>query len=134
MHGKKLLINSYIMSSLSFLVEAYPCHIPFKIIKKTKELIADFFWSSKTWRISQKNLALKKSHGGLELPDIDTFIRCKLLKWIFRIHYSPISQWNAYGKFCISHQDTRFNVVNFLLNHGGYRHVVMQRFTWSFGS
>lgn len=115
MQGKKLLISSYIMSSLSYLIDVYITDISQNVIKQTKELIADFLWSGKTWRISQKSLALKKCHGGLELPDIDNFIKCKKLKWIIRINYSQLSPWNAFGKFCIHKYDLKFGIQNFLL-------------------
>ena len=60
LEGKKLLINSYIMSSMSYLVDLYPNNIPSNFIKQTRELIRDFIWNSKTWRISQNNLGLQK--------------------------------------------------------------------------
>ena len=113
--GKKILINSYIMSSLSFLVDIYTSNISSKFIQETRNLIRDFLWGGKTWHISQQNLGLKKTHGGLELQDIDNFILCKKLKWITKIHFSDLSKWNAYGKYCLQKYDVKFNCNNFLL-------------------
>ena len=52
------------MSSLSYLIEIYPDHIPEKFIKDTRVLIRDFLWKAKIWRISQKNLGLQKKARG----------------------------------------------------------------------
>ena len=115
LRGKKLLINSYIMSSISYLADLYPHNVPPKFVKETKALICEFLWSGKTWKISQKNLALKHEHGGLELKDIDNFIECKKVKWILRIYSTPIATWNAYGKHCLQRYDELYGVNDFLV-------------------
>ena len=113
--GKKIIINSYIMSVTSFLTEIYTHHIPSIYIKRTKELICDFIWSGKTWRISQKNLALRKEHGGLEIQDIDNFIMCKKIKWILRIIGNDIVKWNTYANYCLTSLDAKYHTISFLL-------------------
>ena len=114
--GKKLLINSYIVSSISYLIDIYSANVSSEFVKQTKELIRDFLWNSKCWKISQTNLALRKCHGGIELPDLDNFIKCKRIKWIIRIHFSKISVWNTYGKYCLSKYDAKYGIKNFLMN------------------
>ena len=118
LEGKKILINSYIMSSISYLADIYTENIPTNFIKDTKNLIRDFLWKGKSWRVSQKNLGLSKKHGGLELKDLDNFVKCKKLKWIVRIHFNEIGKWNAYGKYCIAIADKRFGIKDFLLQCG----------------
>ena len=113
--GKKMIINSYIMSTTSYLCETYTNHIPQKYVTKTKELIRDFLWSGKTWRISQKTLALRKVHGAVELQDIDNFIMCKKIKWILRIICTPQMKWNSYGKYCLALADNTFHTQNFIM-------------------
>ena len=89
--GKKLLINSYIMSSISYLADIYSHKIPDKYIKETKSLICKFLWKGKSWRISQANLGMRKVHGGQELKDLDTFFESKKNKWVVKTHFSPLS-------------------------------------------
>ena len=113
--GKKLLLNSYILSSISYLSDIYTEHVPSKFVKETKELIRDFLFNGKTWRISQKNLGLSKPHGGIILKDLDNYIECKRLKWIMKIHFSPECKWNAYGKHYLTCLDQAYGVENFLL-------------------
>ena len=103
------------MSSISFLTDIYTCNIPEKFIKETRNLLCEFLWSGKTWRIAQNSLALRKEHGGLELKDLDNFIECKKIKWLIKIHFSEVSTWNEYGKYCLHKYDVLYNVENFLL-------------------
>jgi len=115
LEGKKMLIYSYIMSSISYLADVYTFNIPQTFLRQTKDLIRDFLWSGKSWRIAQKTLALRKEHGGLELQDIDNFILCKKIKWILKINFSKLSSWNAYGKYCLHKCDNKYGIENFLL-------------------
>ena len=112
--GKKLLINSYIMSSMSYLIDVYTSNIPHKFLQETNELLRDFLWEGKVWRIAKKTMALRKEHGGLELKDLENFVTCKKIQWIIRIQYSLVSIWNSYGKLCLSSCDTRFDIQHFL--------------------
>ena len=114
--GKKLIINSFIMSSLSYLFDVYTNHVCDKFVKDTRDLIRDFLWKGKTWRISQKSLALRKQHGGIELPDLDNFIESKKLKWIVKVHFSKLSIWNNIGKYYLQNMDNDSGVINFLLS------------------
>ena len=115
LQGKKLLINSYIMSSVSYLVNIYPCNIPASFITQTNELIRNFLWSGKTARVAHKTLALAKTDGGIELQDLEHFIECKKLRWIVKIHFSDFTRWNAFGKFYLHYFDNMFGMSNLLL-------------------
>ena len=48
LEGKELVINSYIISSMSYLVDVYTDHIPNVFIKQIRELICDFLWTGST--------------------------------------------------------------------------------------
>ena len=52
--GKNTLINAYIMYSISYLAEMYTEHIPQNFINETKNLMRDFLWRGKTWKVAQK--------------------------------------------------------------------------------
>ena len=73
--GKKLLINSYIISNISYLCDIYTANIPESFLTQTKDLIREFLWGGKTWRVAQKTTSLLKEHGGLDLTDITSFIQ-----------------------------------------------------------
>ena len=115
LNGKKMLINSYIFSSLSYLIEVYTSNISMSIIKKSKDLICNFLWGGNTWKIAEKNIALRKCHGGFEIKDLENLIMCKKIKWILRIHFCKLNTWNAFGKYCIKKYDHDFGIENFLL-------------------
>lgn len=128
--GKKILINSYIMSSISYLADIYTGNVPENFISKTKNLVREFLWSGKTWRISQKNLGLKKCHGGIQLKDLDNFIASKKLKWIIKIHFSDQCRWNTYGKYCLSSLDKLSGQNNFLMQCSNLKglHIKLSEF------
>ncbi len=115
LRGKKLLINSYILSSVSFLAEIYTADIPTLFISETKKLICNFIWGSNTWRVSQETLGLKREQGGLEIHDINNFINSKKLKWIIKIHFSELKKWNAIGKYFLKCQDDVFGIEDFIM-------------------
>ena len=116
LEGKKLIINAYIMSSLLYLIDIYTTNIPKDFIRNTKDLIRDFLWNGKKWKISQKTIALRKEHGGIELQDLDNLIVCKKIKWLLKIHFSESSMWNTYGKYCLGRLDRMYDVKDFLMN------------------
>ena len=59
------------------MIDVYPDNISEFVIKETKNLIKEFLWKGKTWRVAQKTMSLKKIHGGLEIPDIDAIIQAR---------------------------------------------------------
>ena len=113
--GKKLLINSYIMSSVSYLTDIYTEHVPPIFLKETKNLIKEFLWGGKTWRVASKTMATRSQHGGLEIPDLESYIKSKKISWILKIHYKPSSTWNTIGKYYLTLYDEKFDTQNFLL-------------------
>ena len=117
--GKKLLINSYLIPVLSHGVEMYITHISENFFKQTKELICDFLFNGKTWQIAKRTMALRKQHGGIELPDIENIIKSKALQWIMRIYFSETKTWNVIGKEYLQSCGTNFDQTNFLLKCSG---------------
>jgi exodeoxyribonuclease III len=123
--GKKLLINSYITSNISYLAEVYTENIPEIFLEETKNLIRDFIWG-KTWRVAQATMSLYREHGGIELPDLDSLIKSKKILWILKIHYSKINNWNCLGKQILQSLDTDFNTDNFLLQCSSLKGLSMR--------
>ena len=114
--GKKLLIHSYLIPIISHGIEMYPDQIPDNFIKDTKNIICNFMWGGNTWRVSKQTCALRRTHGGLELPDIENLIRSKKIQWIMRIHFSENKKWNTIGKEMLSRYDSNYGQKHFLLN------------------
>ena len=115
LQGKKILISSFIVSGLSFMIDCYPDNISEYVMKETKNLIKEFLWKGKTWRVAQKTMSLKKNHGGIEIPDIDAIIQARQINWIKKIHFSVVQSWNAIGKHYIASQDGINKCENFIL-------------------
>ena len=98
------------------MAEIYTANVPEEFIKQTNELIRDFLWGGKLWKVGQKNMAIKKQHGGLEIPDIETFIDSRKIKWILRIRYSERNRWNILGKKYLQIFDRKFARNFFILS------------------
>jgi hypothetical protein len=114
LQGKKLLINSYITSNLSYLAEVYTENIPENILRETQDLIRDFLWG-KIWRVSKNTMSLHKEHGGIEIPNLESLIKAKKIMWILKIHHSKLEKWNCLGKTFLQCLDKDFNTEHFLL-------------------
>ena len=82
-------------------------------------------WGRKTWQVSQKNIGLRKKHGGIELQDLHHFIESKKLKWVIRIHFSNLSKWNAIGKKYFQSCDKLYDMENFLLRCSSFNGMVL---------
>ena len=113
--GKRILINAFVIPVISFLTEIYTENIPDIFLKETKKLFCDFLWDGKTWKISQKTLALKKEDGGLEFSDIHTLNEAKKVHWILKIHFSEMQKWNIIGKHYLENLDLDFGQQDFFL-------------------
>ena len=61
------------MSNIAYLCDIYTANISERFIKETKDLVRDFIWGGKTWRVAQKTVSLRTEHTGLEIPDVDVF-------------------------------------------------------------
>ena len=103
------------MSSLSFLCDIYAANIPTDILKQTNDLIRYFLWGEKTWRVAKKMMALRKENAGLEIPDLDTYIKAKKVKWLINIHFKHEERWNIIGKGMLKLKDGLFGQESFLL-------------------
>ena len=123
LQGKKLLINSYVLSTVSFLTEVYTTHVPDNFITQTKQLICEFLWGKKTWQVAQTNVGLKNKHGGIELQDLHHFIESKKLKWVIRIHFSNLRKWNALGKHYFQSCDKLYQIEYFLLQCSSFKGI-----------
>ena len=113
--GKKTLINSYIISNIGYLTEIYAANIPDKFIKDTTDLIRDFLWEKPVWKVAKKTMALKKEHGGIEIPDVSVFIQSRKIKWLIRIIHTLPQNWNIIGQKILTRLDEKYNERFFIL-------------------
>ena len=113
--GKKTLINSYIISNIGYLTEIYAANIPDKFIKDTTDLIRDFLWEKPIWKVAKKTMALKKEHGGIEIPDVSVFIQSRKIKWLIRIIHTLPQNWNIIGQKILTRLDEKYNERFFIL-------------------
>ena len=121
LYGKKVLINSYVISSIGYLSEIYTANIPDIFVAKTTELIRNFLWNGKTWKVAKQTVALSKEHGGLEIPDIEVFLKSCMVKWILKIRFNPKCLWNSIGLQQLQKMDHEYDDPFFLLKCSSHK-------------
>ncbi len=72
---------------------------------------------------SLKNYSPKKEHGGLDIPDIQTFIQSRKIKWIIKIRFSEIDNWNKIGHKIFTKLDEKYNEEYFLLKCSNLKNI-----------
>ena len=50
------------------------------------ELIEDFLWKGKTWRIAKKTLTLQTEHSGVEIREIQNKMESKTIMLIMKVY------------------------------------------------
>ena len=75
---------------------------------------------------SPEDCFFQKICGGLELPDIDCFIKAEKVKWILRINFSEEKNWNILKKKYLKTLDNSFGQTNFLLRCKSLLHINIQ--------
>ena len=115
LQGKRVLINSYILSDVGYIMEMYPNHVTQNFIQSLKEMCCNFLWKGKSWKISQKTMSLMRKHGGFEFPDFETLLKTKKIKWILNIISKPLNSWNSCGQHILRYFDHFFKQNYFLL-------------------
>ena len=108
LHGKVLVLKSYIFSSIGYLIEMEG--IPQKFIKEIKTLCFKFLWDGKVRQVSDLVTCIPKIKGGLGMIDIDSLVKTKQLKWIHKILNDDTQSWNILGKFWLQSQDRLYDM------------------------
>ena len=68
-----------------FLFQNLPTSIPSQSFKRWNGIITNFIWNNKRKRVKFKTLIKSKEHGGLALPDLQTYFHAtqinNIMKW-----------------------------------------------------
>ena len=90
--GKISVIKTFILSSFNHIFTSLPapCTI---LLRKLNNLLYSFLWDDKPDKIKRKFVTNSYLHGGLNMVDIDTFIKCQKLTWVKRLIQTPNAPW-----------------------------------------
>ena len=78
-------IKMMVLPQFLFLFQNLPTSIPSQSFKRWNGIITNFIWNNKRKRVKFKTLIKSKEHGGLALPDLQTYFHAtqinNIMKW-----------------------------------------------------
>jgi hypothetical protein len=104
--GKVLILKSLVLSTVGYEIEMRG--IPEAHLKTLKTLIWNYLWDGKTPLLNRQTCLLGQEHGGLSMFDIDSIVKCKQVKLIYKIMHSTTQTWNILGKHWLKSYDTHY--------------------------
>ena len=90
-YGKIQIIKSLLIPKFTYLFHSHI--VPKDILNKINSMIYDFLWSGKREKIKRSTLIGNKLKGGLEMIDLDSYIRTIKLKWIKALTSDEYANW-----------------------------------------
>ena len=82
--GKVMILNSFIISQLIYLLSVLPAP-PKNTMTQINKLIFEFMWNGKPDKIKRNIMILAKEHGGMAVPDIMMKNIALKVAWVQRI-------------------------------------------------
>ena len=90
-YGKITVIKSLILPKIAYLCQSIAT--PKNVIDKLNTMIFKFLWSNKHEKIKRNTLIGPKHSGGLDMPDVQTFVNTLQIKWINSLNDNSIANW-----------------------------------------
>ena len=90
--GRVVILKSLILSKLIYLWIMLP-NPPDKFIRELQEKCFDFIWDGKRDKIKRSIATLHTKEGGINIPDIKTYIDALKITWINRLIKDPPAKW-----------------------------------------
>ena len=103
-YGKIIIIKTLLLPKFVYMFHSLT--VPDKVKHDIDKLLFDFLWDGKREKIKRKTLIGTKLNGGLNMIDIESFLRSIKLKWIKTLLHEDGSNWkiiprkllNQFGK------------------------------------
>ena len=112
--GKALLIKSLAVSQILYAIEM-KC-VDKKIIQRAEKIIFDFLWSGKRSSVNRNICYLPRDKGGLGIPNLQTLVKVKRIRWIIRLLKEDSEQdWSKLMENYLRCLDNKFNIFLFSL-------------------
>ena len=113
--GRILLIKALGISVVGY--EAQMKGMPNQYIKPIKNILFEFLWNKKTPLVNKEAVCLPKTKGGLNMLDLENFLKIKQIKWIDSIIESAEEEWNIIAKYWLQQWDERGKLKYFITTH-----------------
>ena len=112
--GKALLIRSLAVSQLLYAIEM-KC-VDKKVIQRAEKLVFDFLWSGKRSLINREICYLPRDKAGLGIPNLESLVKVKKIRWIIRFLKDESEQhWAKLIENYLRCLDNKFDIFLFCL-------------------
>ena len=90
--GKITVVKTFILSSFNHIFSSLPITNNI-LVKKLNNLLYSFVWDNKPDKVNRKLITNSYMNGGLNMVDIDIFIKCQKVAWVKRLVQTPNATW-----------------------------------------
>ena len=90
--GKISVIKTILISKFVHHFQTLP-NPPPQLIKKINKMLFEFIWDKKPDKISRTNLIQPKKHGGLDMIDLECFIKGLQINWVKKLLSNKNPLW-----------------------------------------
>ena len=90
--GRITVVKTFILSSFNHIFSSLP-YPNAPLIKKLNSLVYSFVWDNKPDKINRKLITNSYGNGGLNMVDIDIFIKCQKIAWVKRLIQNSKAPW-----------------------------------------
>ena len=104
--GKVLLIKSLGISIVGYEIRIKGIDPVY--LKELKSILFSFLWNNKQPLVNRNTVTQPKNKGGLNMLDVDNYVKVMQIKWINEIITSPKQRWNTLAKYWLG----QFDIIN----------------------
>ena len=90
--GKITVVKTFILSSFNHIFSSLPITDNI-LVKKLNNLLYSFVWDNKPDKVNRKLITNSYINGGLNMVDIDIFIKCQKVAWVKQLVQTPNAPW-----------------------------------------
>ena len=97
MIGKITILKALVFPNITFI--ASNSIISKEHLQEFKNLVYNFLWNGKTDRVKRSTISKKYNEGGLNMTDIETYIKYLRIKWILKLIENKEDNWTILPQF-----------------------------------
>ena len=101
LYGKITVTKTLLLPNITYV--ATNTVIPKEVLRNFNSMLFNFIWSGKKDKIKRSILTKKYEEGGLNMTDIETYLKAIHLKWIKRLHDDNLNaNWKVLPKYFLN--------------------------------
>ena len=113
-YGKITIIKTLFLPKIAYLTQSIST--PKSVIDKLNTMMFKFLWSNKSEKIKRNTLIGPKHQGGLDMPDLLTYVKTLRLKWVKSLTDKSVANWKVLPNFWLKQYGSNFLIFNMNLD------------------